>query len=630
MEGQPKLVTSKSLGQDELNFILSLFTNVFLDLTHRHPSVAKDLHRDLLTLQSRVSSEGVSFLTKTLPLLGKALDSGLDTSNFCVPTGFRTGKGSALPLFLGGLLKFVFAADGSLAVTDVSCIASLRQLCYLVYKLDLPFSTETEKLTISQFEEIDASLAEQQLPSLEDESLFLRDYLEDLDLQDIVPRHGPGAVSTGEKRDAKWVFTRKYQALHQCYPYYRYFTTGNGTEILDRIEWYRSLQDCEIPVAKVTLVPKDSRGPRLISMEPLEIQWIQQGQMKALVRHIESHRLSSGRVNFSDQTVNRKLALDSSRNQVYATIDLKDASDRVSLSLVRTLFPESVVRLLESSRSHATLLPNGKTVTLNKFAPMGSAVCFPVEALCFWVLALFEVSRCLGFGVSECADLVYVYGDDIIVPTVCVDPVIQRLEDCGLKVNVQKCCTNGNFRESCGMDAYDGIDVTPLKLRTRWSRDPSSASCLESYASYANELASKGYNSSAYFIRTQLQRIHGKLPWLPAGSGAPSIVVDSVSDSVWVSSQTHQVRFNKDIQKYQVRCKTTQTKSATTKLNDWPRLLRNLCSGEGERPDEVVFRGNTQIRWRWVTIRDPRECNSYKIRGDVSLRRFFESHSSSI
>jgi hypothetical protein len=163
---------------------------------------------------------------------------------------------------------------------------------------------------------------------------------------------------------------------------------GGGKEIIDRVQWYRGLERLPAGTAKVVLVPKDSRGPRLISAEPLEYQWIQQGVGRSIVAHLEAHHLTKGRVNFTHQEVNRRLAQESSATLELATLDLKDASDRVSLELVRRVFKNTpeLVRALEAIRTDATLLPDGRVQSLKKFAPMGSAVCFPVEAFVFWAI----------------------------------------------------------------------------------------------------------------------------------------------------------------------------------------------------------------------------------------------------
>jgi hypothetical protein len=59
-----------------------------------------------------------------------------------------------------------------------------------------------------------------------------------------------------------------------------------------------------------------------------------------------------------------------------------------------------------------------------------------------------------------------VYGDDIIVPVDWLGTVKRLFEGLFLRINTTKTHSQGKFRESCGMDAWDGYDVTvPHVLR---------------------------------------------------------------------------------------------------------------------------------------------------------------------
>jgi hypothetical protein len=327
----------------------------------------------------------------------------------------------------------------------------------------------------------------------------------------ITPRHGPGTVSTGEKPYQKMVFKRFFKTLDAVYPYSTYFYVGTS-HLVDEMEWLFQMEDRPSGEAKVCLVPKDSRGPRLISCEPLEIQWIQQGLGRALVTHIEAHNLTRGYVNFTDQSVNRCLALLASKDGRLATLDLKEASDRVSLQLVSELFPEHVLRALVAARSSHTLLPNGESFKLRKFAPMGSCLCFPVMALTIWALS----TACLMRIYSDSNPLrarggVYVYGDDVITEAQNATDVINALESVGLLVNKTKSFQTGFFRESCGIDAYKGVEVQPVRLKTVWDTSRS-ASVYVSYVSYCNSLWMRGYSSTANLLAKLLTETYGPIP----------------------------------------------------------------------------------------------------------------------
>jgi len=221
----------------------------------------------------------------------------------------------------------------------------------------------------------------------------------------------------------------------------------------DRI---RSLRLVRTPPAKITHIPKDARGPRTIAIQPAHLLMFQRGLMEELYEYIETSSPASGYINFTDQSINKKLAYIGSFDQSYCTIDLKDASDMVSNNLITALTDGHEWQdLLYGTRASQAYLPILKeNITLNKFASMGSALCFPIEAMLFWSIAR-TVSK-----------EVYVYGDDIIVPNQDYDVVCSELERFGLIVNRSKSFHTGFFRESCGGDFYQSHDVTYIRFKS--------------------------------------------------------------------------------------------------------------------------------------------------------------------
>lgn len=479
----------------------------------------EERERDMLEITRRVRAEGIAFLTKALPAFAKAIDRALATDTRLLIRGFARKRGSVLPCFLHGLTSLVFDSAGSeRSDASVDAVMMLRQIGFMFYKLQLPFAEEDVDRVIDNFVTTDKHL-ELNIQDFSNKTRWCMAEARRLiyeilaphspyDEKKFSPRHGPGAVATGEKGCEKGRFRRYYKALAAKYPYETYFFY-NSTHLCDELGEYLSLEELEAGTAKVVLVPKDSRGPRLISCEPLEYQWIQQGQMRLLVEIIENHRHTRGLVNFANQQVNRDLALHSSLDGWNVTLDMKDASDRVSLRLVEELFPRTWFEALSASRSTHTRLPNGDIVPLRKFAPMGSAVCFPVEALIFWALATAASTyyrTTVPLVLNNEPIRVYVYGDDIICNWADHPAIIQLLEEVGLKVNLDKCCTGSHFRESCGMDAYKGNDVTPVKIRARYT---SSLAGMEypSWVSYANSLRSKGFSFASRYLEDKIQEI---------------------------------------------------------------------------------------------------------------------------
>jgi len=509
------------VDDNSLETYVSLTVQLYHDIACCYPE-SRESRLDVKKLTSRVQMEGISFLTKTLPKLGKAIDFALHSDTPLLVSGFSLKPGTLIPRFFGWLLERIFTGDGYVrSDPDITAIRHVRQFLYFLYKLKLPYDETTESSVIESFvrtqQELDSIEFDDCVrPILREARTFLCRLLDGYDVRDIIPRHGPGAVATGEETGEKSNFSRLYLSLDRTYSFTEYNVLGLN-QVVDQMDWLQSLEVLEHGTAKVVLVPKDSRGPRLISKEPLEYQWIQQGIQKSLYSWIEEHRLTRGFVNFTDQSINRRLALSSSRTQRYVTLDMKDASDRVSLRLVEELFAgTTLLEGLLASRSKETQLPDGRVVHLNTFAPMGSAVCFPIEALCFYALALAVLHVHGRTSIpNKYRPHVYVYGDDIIARSEDYALLLQAFPLFGLKFNESKCCVAGFFRESCGCDAFQGVDITPIRLRTTWSHHGNrSANELVSYVELSNSLWDAGYWGTADLMKDMVEDRYGLLPYV--------------------------------------------------------------------------------------------------------------------
>lgn len=210
---------------------------------------------------------------------------------------------------------------------------------------------------------------------------------------------------------------------------------------------------------KVTTVPKNYKTDRPIAIEPQWNMFFQKG-IGGLLRS----RLRSVAVDLNDQSVNRDRAMLGSKNGSLATIDLSNASDTVSRWLVHELLPADWVAAMERCRSPYSVLPSGERILLRKFSSMGNGFTFELESLIFWAISSAVVQF-----VRKDSKLkdhrVSVYGDDIIVPVDCYDPVCEALIALGFTPNREKSYAAGPFRESCGMHAFNGHDVTPFYIR---------------------------------------------------------------------------------------------------------------------------------------------------------------------
>lgn len=561
------------------------------DLAASIPSLKSSMERDSQYIRDRATNEGLSFLTKTLPSLGKRFDEELKDESrapsFEVPY--------VAPRFLSGVRKLV---QGRLDLPDRAWIYSwIRQLGYLFYKLEVPYAPETVKRALDAFVETDASLEESDKRidpfALDRPAALLGAALSGFSPVGMAPRHGPGAVATGEIGDAKWEFRRKYRTVHAVFPMYDWFvpTLSCWRQSGDAyLAWYRSLECLDSPTARVVAVPKDSRGPRLISEEPLELQYVQQGFARQLVPFVERASAFRGEVNFTDQTINQTLAYEASVSREWATIDLKDASDRVSELLVWSLFPSRLHRYLRALRSRDTILPDGRRVHLNKFAPMGSAICFPVEALVFWCIAKAALQ------VTGNDDRVFVYGDDIVVPVSGCSAVCRALEDVGLKVNASKTYDSGFFRESCGLDAWDGYIVTPARVRSLPPSHKLDVSGLSNWVSVSNTLRSKGLVLSADNIVQYVSRF-ARLPWNVQSDLAWLDPWKTLAEGPYKGFKT---RVSPTAHRLEVLAPVVRSRAKRTSLDGWKRLHRNLLMPP-LNPDTVAVRTVPAVRWAWTT-----------------------------
>jgi hypothetical protein len=350
-------------------------------------------------------------------------------------------------------------------------------------------------------------------------------------LMDLIPRHGPGAVAESLKDPAD---KRHFRLMYpQLLPF-------GGSALVHLHDTHAAVEPHDLrivkhPITRVIAVPKDFSKPRIISCEPLTMQFLQQGLCRFMMDRLEA---MCPYVRFRDQSVNRNLA----RDLTLATLDLSDASDTVSRRHVAQLFPPDWRRLLFALRSHFAKLPDGTLVPLRSFAPMGSALCFPVEAVVFAATTVAAALAEKGEPwVRANKSRIAVYGDDIIVPLDIARSVMTALKLSGFKPNEQKCCMHTLFRESCGAEWWGPGDVTVVRPRTLLGRDvnPDRHTTLGEMpmVSHAKALYTRGFSNAAQFLAS--------LCTFPVAIGNGSGYAPS--DLRWPNPG--QLRWNRDLQR---------------------------------------------------------------------------------
>ncbi len=130
------------------------------------------------------------------------------------------------------------------------------------------------------------------------------------------------------------------------------------------------------------------------------------------------------------------------------------------------------------------------------------------------------------------ADSVYVYGDDIIIPTDAVPFATKYLHLFGLKVNSHKSFSKGNFRESCGTDAYGGVDITPVYIRRLPPSSKRDLRAMLSTVDLSNQLNRVGFFKSAAYIELYLTKLGFDIPYAREGASYCAYVRDDKSPTV--------------------------------------------------------------------------------------------------
>lgn len=271
--------------------------------------------------------------------------------------------------------------------------------------------------------------------------VLLGDFNEFLDDLPYSIRITAGATTTRSRRKAlpHLRLTPKMASTPTAIPYLRALGAFHG---------FGRVKPRIVAGNRLEKVPKNWKTDRMIACEPegnVALQLAFDSFAKA--------KLHKWGINLSDQSRNQKYAREASLSDGLATIDLSMASDTLAQATVELLLPGQFYTYLDRVRS--PLYRAGETwKTFQKFSSMGNGATFALETLVF-------AAACKAVG----AHTMSVYGDDIIVNVEAAEPLIALLAYLGFTVNGDKSYLRGPFRESCGVNCYQGVDVTPFYVR---------------------------------------------------------------------------------------------------------------------------------------------------------------------
>lgn len=282
----------------------------------------------------------------------------------------------------------------------------------------------------------------------------LMDYNHDRAMNDDYCYFSSGNISDGQKNQAD-----KFIAAGMKGP----LTMGHFC--VDHAVWRKlgSFEEIDY-VSEISAVPKSYKAARIIAKEEAWRNYRMQGIRAELERCVE-HRTN---LRFKDQTPNQEAARLGSLERNLATLDLSSASDSVSRLLVEKLFPPHIYEDMDRFISKKAKLPSGGIKNLSKFSTSGTPLCFPTEEIVFYsivVSATRRVGRWMGLDqdtIEDAVNHVIIFGDDMICEHWAAEHVIETLVLLGFTLNAEKShwSQNDPYRESCGAEYWEGIDIS--------------------------------------------------------------------------------------------------------------------------------------------------------------------------
>lgn len=489
--------------------------------------------RDMETLSRRFQNEGLAFACKTLPSFFDSLLDYLETGVSAYPS-FRIRKGHAYPVFLQQLTSPIYSDPTS--EHAVLCMKLLYQFCAAFKKLKGPYKQRVLIEQLDKFVTTDSSfdfdkLSEHDLCVLVKARHLISKIVEGLNPFDpsqselFTPRPGPGATNRPTKKCERYRPHVLYTQLAEAYDYDEWFSStpltykGSKATLIEShvtesgLQTDGAIEKMSLLTSRFKFVHKTYGKPRCICIEEYETQWLQQSLRRALYSRVESSPHAVG-INFTDQSLNGLLARLGSRRLVdhnYCTIDMSEGSDRIFRSIVEYLFADNkeLLKALMCLSTRVIELPKDvpyhrKYLFAKKFAPMGSAICFPVMALVHYALIKAIISS-IPNTPHMCDIPTYVYGDDIIVESKYAEAVYEGLPRFGMKINRNKSFYKSAFRESCGVHAYNGHVITPTRFKSIVSM-PLSVNKVVTALEDEGALFKKGFKVTAELIRSDLHK----------------------------------------------------------------------------------------------------------------------------
>jgi hypothetical protein len=419
-------------------------------------------------------------------------------------------------------------------------------------------------------------------------------------------KHGPGAVADAQLgKSSKYSFPTWPAKLDRSFPMDS-FGFANASYWVDHLTDDRGTHVNREDPSRLIAVPKTQKGPRLIAAEPTAHQWAQQTIKDFLTVKIDETPIGTS-ISFRDQGPNQDFARSASTTGSHWTIDLSSASDCVSCWLVERIFRRNstLLECLHAARTRwlvNQITSEPKYHMIRKFAAMGAATTFPVQTIIYTIVCIGAMLDALDLtpspaNIAMMSRQVRVFGDDIVVPSAVGASVVRVLEYLGFKVNPDKTFGTGKFRESCGVECFDGYDVTPAYFLDFY--DKSRSTTIATTVETSNNFYKKGFWVTAEWLKSTIPPLlQQELPVVQMVSGQFGLQSFSGGSLAHLKS-----RWNTELQREEYRAVCVYTTNARSQTGTSAELLQFFT--EEPSPDTHWESGYAQrptpkVKRRWV------------------------------
>lgn len=223
---------------------------------------------------------------------------------------------------------------------------------------------------------------------------------------------------------------------------------------IDDLPW----ESFKLGYAEVNIVPKTAYIGRVVFSPCAGNAFEQKRHGKTFSNRLARFGIDIPRA----QDVHQRMAFHGSIKKHLTTDDQKWASGLIYTALVRYLVSPEWFSLLSASRDSYARFPDGSLRPLSQFATMGNGYCFELETIIFF--GMLRTAAVLGKYPKNSKDI-KVFGDDLIYPSELTKYVRGIGRMVGFITNVDKSYSEGSFRESCGADYYDGLNIRPVYIK---------------------------------------------------------------------------------------------------------------------------------------------------------------------